>query len=112
MGGEEEQQPLCLLQALPDCVSPHRDVKASDVDAAGQVSPGAQGCTQRSAACERKSMRALPALGPATFPSMASVLMQRVQSFVPPPPAKAITAAELWKVTSITKATGKASTAW
>lgn len=65
--------------------TPQWDVSASDIHVAGQVSPGAQSCMQRSAVCERKSIRALPWLSAplhSALPSMVYVLRQNAQSFI------------------------------
>lgn len=92
--------------------TPHWDVKASDIYVAGQVSPGAQSCTQRSAVCERKSIRALPGL---SAPLYSHISLYSVCTYAKSavlcmiiPPMKAITVSEQWKGTSITKATERA----
>lgn len=89
--------------------TPHWDVKASDMYVAGQVSPGAQSCMQRSAVCERKSVKALPWLSILLYShiSLYSVCTYAKSTVLCTiiPPKKAINICKQWKVTSITKAT-------
>lgn len=88
------------------------DVKAGDIHGAGQLSPGVQSCSQHSAVCRRKSIRARPRL---FSPLSSCISPYSVCAYAKStalgtiiPPTTDITVSKQQKVTSITDATERA----